>query len=121
MGEQTEAQREAAQKEAGKKLAAEQKARLLAQATNKGKEAPKGKDVCAYSRPTDYPDITTKKNCIQVDTRNEVRVRVRARSERARKSQDEWHGHALSFVWGPSAQVSDPCPLQVIFIPAHCR
>lgn len=72
MGEQTEAQREAAQKEAGKKLAAEQKARLLAQATNKGKEAPKGKDVCAYSRPTDYPDITTKKNCIQVDTRNEV-------------------------------------------------
>jgi len=33
---------------------------------------PKGDDICAYKRPTDYPSSTANTKSIQVDTRNEV-------------------------------------------------
>jgi nucleosome binding factor SPN SPT16 subunit len=35
------------------------------------KEETKGKSIVAYKSSTDYPDLAVRKNCVQVDTRNE--------------------------------------------------
>jgi len=67
-----EAERAEAQDKASAKLREEQEKRLRAQANAKSKSVQKVEDICAYSRPTDYPDAIPRKSAIQVDTRNEV-------------------------------------------------